>query len=186
MKSKEIILSSWWAALLMPISVQAHPFRLSGDTIGFFSGLVDPFASTDHILAMLAFGVWVYRVGRPLVYLLPIVFVGLMLMGGIFTLIPIEIAYADKALYLSVVLLGLMLVSDYKVPLPIATLIAGVFAFFHGYVHAFDMLLGIETIMYTTGFAIGALLLITTGLVIRLLLVRVSNNDLNRFFRWWR
>ena len=139
------------ATLLTPIPVQAHPFRLSGDSIGFFSGLVDPFASADHILAMLAVGAWVYTIGRPLVYFLPIVFVGLMLVSG------------------------------YTVPVPLAVLIVSIFAFFHGYVHAFDMLLGIETVMYTTGFAIGALLLMSTGLAMRLLFVKVSDRDLNRF-----
>ena len=59
----------WCVTLFMPIPGQAHPFSLAGDSIGFFSGLVDPFASADHILALLAFGLWVYRTGKPLVYM---------------------------------------------------------------------------------------------------------------------
>jgi len=181
MKIKAKTLFFYWAILLTPISAQAHPFHLSGDSIGFFSGLVDPFASADHILAMLAFGAWIFKVTRPLAYFLPFIFIGLMLLGCVFTLIPIEIAYAQQVFYVSVALVGLMLVSNYPLPLPIATLIMAVFGFFHGYIHAIDILLGIEAFMYTAGFSVGALVLIASGFVMRLLLTKASEADINRF-----
>lgn len=153
-----------WAVLALPLAAEAHPWHWTSESIGFWSGLIHPFANWEHILTMLTVGLWVPRAGERAIYLLPIVFVALMLIGGALALVPIEIAYADYGMSLSVLMLGLILVLGRRVSASMGAAIVGIVAAFHGYVHAYDMLLDVGAIAYIAGFATATVALMIAGM----------------------
>lgn len=156
--------------LLQPLVVEAHPFHWAAESLGFVGGLIHPITGSDHILTMLAVGLWMSQVRSRLAYFMPLGFVFFMLMGCGLTLIPIEIAHAEAIMALSVVTLGGLLVLGNKVSLSLGTLIVAIVAVFHGYVHAYDMWLDANAVSYTAGFAVATLALVSAGVVVRSLL----------------
>ena len=169
------------AALIQPIVADAHPLHWSGESIGILSGLAHPITSSDHILTMLAVGLWIGQTSRRTIYLMSLIFVTLMLIGGGLTLIPVEITYAENVMYISALLVGLMMVSGYKVSSLISVSIVGNLALFHGYVHAYDIWLDIDAISYTVGFALATVALITVGIAIRSLIDRSKYKNITCF-----
>lgn len=160
------------AALTMVVaSVSAPAIAHSGTGLagGFFSGFAHPLSGGDHMLAMIAVGLWGAFLGRPLVYLLPITFPMMMVVGaaaGMFALPapPIEIGIAA-----SVIVLGSCIAGAYKAPLPWAISIVAMFALFHGYAHGRELPSAADPIGYSTGFVLATGLLHVTGIAIGLL-----------------
>ncbi len=77
--------SARWATLLPALllwaqTVEAHVNR--GEVIGFFSGLKHPISGLDHVVAMIAVGLWGAQRGAPSIWMLPIAFPLVMAMGG--------------------------------------------------------------------------------------------------------
>lgn len=161
------------------MAAEAH--SLAGEATGFLSGLIHPLTSIDHALALLAVGLWAARIGGRTLYFIPIAFVTLMLAGGSLRLLPVEIAYVENAMTLSVLVLGLMLVSAFKVSSPVGVIIVGCFALFHGYAHAEDMLLDTDASSYTAGFSLATAFLNTAGIATGLLLKRWPRYNLDRY-----
>lgn len=165
----------------MPLAAFAHSFKLAGDSLGFWSGLIDPFTSMDHILAMLAIGLWLPRTPKLWAYILPVILVILIVAGAAMTLMPIGIPYATYVLYFWTLFLGLLLVSKYRLFWPIEALVVGFFALFHGYNHAFEVLLDLNNLLYTIGFAMTAWFLMVSGFWVSKLYSRLDQDTLNRW-----
>ncbi|OAI15502.1 hypothetical protein A1507_13820 [Methylomonas koyamae] len=147
----------------------AHPFHWASETVGFGSGLLHPFSSSDHILTMLAVGLWICRSGGGRVVVsLGSAFLMLLLLGGGLALIPLEIAHAETLMYSSVLVLGLLLASGrnlhWALSLPV---ISGV-AVSHGYVHAYDIWLDADALGYTAGFTVATLVQLAIGVAANL------------------
>ncbi|OAI27165.1 hypothetical protein A1356_09785 [Methylomonas koyamae] len=146
----------------------AHPFHWAGESIGFGSGLLHPFSSSDHLLTMLAVGLWICRGGVRAVVSLGSAFLMLLLLGGGLALIPLEIAHAETLMYASVLVLGLLLASGrnlhWALSLPV---ISGV-AVSHGYVHAYDIWLDADALGYTVGFTVATLIQLAIGVAANL------------------
>lgn len=153
-----------WTALALPMAAEAHPWHWAGESIGFLNGLIHPIISRDHILTMLAVGLWMPRVGGRAIYMLPFVFVALMLIGGGMTLVPIEIAHAEDGMNLSVLILALMLILGNRISKSMGAATVGIMAVFHGYVHADDLLVDVGAIDYIVGFAVATMALAMTGM----------------------
>ncbi|PPD35813.1 MAG: hypothetical protein CTY19_01855 [Methylomonas sp.] len=158
------------ALLMLPVASEAHPFNLATESEGLIGGLTHPLTNSDHILTMLAVGLWVSQATRYWAYSLPVVFVSLMLTDGMLPLLAIEIPFAKYMMYISVIALGMMLAGAYKTPQAVGGLIVAAVAFFHGYVHVYDMMLDIGGPNYMTGFAITTMLLIVAGVISRSLI----------------
>lgn len=154
-----------WAILLFPWIAEAHPFHWAGESIGFLDGLLHPLTSFEHLLTMLAVGLWIGRTGRRAPYAMPLLFAVLMLAGVGLAMAPIEIAHADTIMSLSVVLLVMMLAFGGKFPVDLGMLVVAILAVFHGYQHAYDIWLDACAMAYTGGFALATLCLIATGIV---------------------
>lgn len=164
-------------ALAQPIVAAAHPMHWTSESIGFLSGFIHPITSSDHIFTMLAVGLLVSKVSKKAICLMFLVFVTLMLIGGVLTLIPVEIDYAENVMHLSALLLGLTIISGYKVSSLIAMPLVANFALFHGYVHAYDIWLDADAFGYTVGFALATATLILVGIGIRSLIDRLVPED---------
>lgn len=166
MKGKVICFHGFaWAVLLFPWGVEAHPFRWAGESIGFLDGLSHPLTSFEHLLTMVAVGIWIVRAGRRAAYAMPVLFITFMLAGVGLTMVPIEVAHAETVMSLSLVLLVILLAVGSKFPVYLAMLLVANLAVFHGYQHAYDIWLDAGAMAYSGGFALATLCLIVTGIV---------------------
>ncbi|OAI07263.1 HupE/UreJ family protein [Methylomonas methanica] len=163
------------AAFLLPLYVNAHPLHGATGDVGFLSGIIHPLESFDHVLTMLAMGLWLSRSAKQTIYFMPWVFVALMLIGSSLIFMPVEIVHAENIMNLSVLLLGLMLAFRFKASLLIEALIVGNVMVFHGYVHAYDIWLDVDAFAYTVGFSVATVMLMATGIAANQLFNRLED-----------
>ena len=124
----------------------------------FASGLIHPLHGADHLVAMLAVGVWGAIAGGRAVRVWPIAFVAMMLVGFATAVSGIAVPIVEPVVWLSVVVLGLLVALAVNAPVWFGAAIIGLFAFFHGHVHGTDAATS-SLIAYASGLAI------TTGVL---------------------
>jgi urease accessory protein len=155
--------------LTLPFEASAH--LVKGEAIGFVSGFVHPISGLDHIIAMVAVGMWGAQLGAPAIWLLPVTFPLVMACGGFLGLIGIPLPGSEIAISLSGVCLGAAVLTEFRPPLWVAGALVGVFGLFHGYAHGAELPPGQNALLYSAGFVFATGLLhlagITIGLVYR-------------------
>ena len=139
-----------------------------GAARGFLSGLSHPISGLDHILAMLAVGLWGAQLGLPAVWVLPVAFPMMMAVGGMLGLIGAPLPGVEVGIALSAVVLGGMVLTEAKPKLSIALLLVGVFALFHGHAHGTELPEGQSGLTYSIGFVTATGLLHGAGIAIGL------------------
>lgn len=154
-------------ALVIASDTFAHPLHWSTDTVGFVSGLLHPLTGIDHVLAMLAIGIWVYQQTHFNRLFLSLGLIGCLLTGSGLSLIPMEIAYSELLLYAVTLTFGLLLASDQPIPGWLSWGSVCLFALMHGYVHALDIWLDNDVWPYTAGFSLSSLLMVFIGFWLR-------------------
>jgi urease accessory protein len=140
-----------------------------GVTGGFLSGLSHPISGWDHIVAMVAVGLWGAFLGAPAIWLLPVVFPIVMAFGGALGIIGVPIPSVELGIALSAVVLGLCVALALRPPLWVAAVIVGAFAIFHGYAHGTELPGAADAYAYAAGFVIATGLLHIAGIVFGLL-----------------
>jgi urease accessory protein len=131
---------------------------------GLMSGFIHPFNGIDHLLAMFSVGLWGAFLGRPLVYVLPVVFPVMMVVGAVLGMLAVPLPPTDIAIALSVLVLGACIALSLKAPIWIATLIVAVFAVFHGYAHGKELPSAADPVSYSVGFVLATGLLHVSGI----------------------
>ena len=140
-----------------------------GDTASFSTGFGHPLSGLDHLLAMVAVGLWAAMTGGRAVWLVPAAFVGTMILGFGLALGGAPLPFVEPAILASVVVLGLLIASAVNVPVAAGAILVGVFALFHGHAHGGE--LGAATAMpYLLGFALATTLLHAAGVSVGLTL----------------
>jgi urease accessory protein len=167
------------AMSLLPISVLAHTGV--GETTGFGSGFRHPIGGADHLLAMVAVGLWAAQMGGRAIWVVPSAFVTLMIFGGIFAISGIHVPYVEEGILVSVLVLGVLIAAAFKFPLAISASIVGVFAVFHGHAHGAEMPLAIGAVSYSLGFALGTALLHAVGIAGGIVLQKMNSEKAVRF-----
>lgn len=155
------------ALLLVPLTALAHVD--GGAAGGFLSGLSHPISGLDHVLAMVAVGLWGAQLGAPAIWLLPVAFPIMMAFGGLLGLSGIELPAVELGIALSAVILGALILGAIRLPLAAALLVVGFFAIFHGHAHGTEMTAGQSAILYSIGFVIATGLLHAAGIAIGLI-----------------
>lgn len=138
--------------LLFPLSAWAHVE--SGQAGGFVSGLSHPVSGLDHVLAMIAVGLWGAQLGAPAVWLLPVVFPMMMAFGGMLGLMGIPLPGIEIGIAGSGIVLGALILSEARLPLLVALLLVAFFAIFHGHAHGTELDPGQNAMLYSLGFVI--------------------------------
>jgi urease accessory protein len=131
---------------------------------GFVSGVSHPFRGVDHLLAMVAVGLWGAFLGRPLLYALPVMFPLMMVCGAALGMFGVSWPAVDAGVGLSVLVLGSCIAVRWKAPVWAACLIAGIFALFHGYAHGRELPSAADPIGFSLGFVFATGLLHATGI----------------------
>lgn len=135
-----------------------------GHTAGFFHGFEHPIGGLDHILAMVAVGVFAYVLGGRALWLVPLSFVGMMIVGFILGAAQIDMPFVELGIALSSVVIGAAAAWGRPMPVAAAMALVGVFAVFHGHAHGAEMPADSSGIAYATGFAVSTALLHLAGI----------------------
>jgi urease accessory protein len=153
-------------ALSLVLSFAAGPaFAHTGhDVSGFVSGFLHPLLGLDHVIAMVAVGLWAALQGRPATYLLPAVFPLVMAIGGFMGIYGIALPYVEPMIAVSGIVLGLMVAFYLKPAVWVSALMVGVFAVFHGHAHGAELPVAASAFGYAGGFLMATTLLHLAGL----------------------
>lgn len=136
----------------------------SGVAGGFASGLLHPLAGPDHLVAMVAVGLWGAFLGRPALWLLPVVFPLVMAAGGAAGVLGLPLPGVEVGIALSAIALGAAVAWGWRAPLALAAVIVAAFAVFHGHAHGTELPQAADPIAYSLGFVVSTGLLHLCGI----------------------
>ncbi|MET0095142.1 MAG: HupE/UreJ family protein [Sedimenticola sp.] len=157
--------------LMLPSMALAHPGH--DVTSGLLYGLRHPVGGIDHLLAMLAVGVIAAQAGGRSLWLLPLAFVGMMLLGGLFAFSGIGLLLVESTIQLSLIAFGLLIAVGFRPPVLFTCTLTAVFGLFHGHAHGMEHAVQVSAASYMLGFALSTTLLHLGGISIgRWLLAR--------------
>ena len=142
-------------AVLLLVCAQpalAHPQK--GEAVGFLTGFRHPISGLDHVLAMVAVGLWGAQLGSPAIWLLPVAFPMVMAFGGMLGLMGVPLPGTEYGIALSAILLGVVVLFEIRPPLALAAALVGFFAIFHGHAHGTELPPGQSAMLYSIGFVI--------------------------------
>lgn len=151
-------------ALLWSQGAWAHPGH--GDLQGFASGFAHPWSGLDHLLAMVAVGIWAAQLGRRARWALPVAFPLMMVAGGVLGMTQWAVPGVEAAIALSSLLLGAMVLLQVQTRTLLASSLVGIFALFHGVAHGAEIPHGANGVFYAAGFVGGTVLLHAVGLAL--------------------
>jgi urease accessory protein len=147
-----------------PGVASAHPH--SGAAGGFLSGFSHPISGWDHILAMVAVGLWGAQLGAPAMWLLPVTFPMVMALGGMMGLLGTPLPGVELGIAVSAIVLGTMVLLEVRPRLLVAAVIVGIFAIFHGHAHGTELPAGQDGLLYSLGFVVATGCLHGVGIAI--------------------
>jgi len=132
--------------------------------VSFASGFAHPWTGLDHVLAMVAVGLWAGLNGGRALWAWPAAFVGVMLAGGALGIVGVAVPMVEPGILASVIALGLLVLAAARLPVALgAALVAG-FALLHGHAHGAELPSGVAAATYAAGFALATALLHALGL----------------------
>lgn len=152
---------------VFPPAVSAH--IQGGEIIGIMSGIRHPVSGLDHVLAMIAVGLWGAQLGAPATWLLPVTFPVVMAFGGLLGLMGVNLPGIETGIAVSAIALGLAVFREARLKLYVAAAIVGFFAIFHGYAHGAELPPGGNGMLYSIGFVVTTGLLHASGIAIGLI-----------------
>jgi urease accessory protein len=147
--------SGWLVAVLLVAMTRpllAH--EQVGQAQGFLTGLLHPISGLDHVLAMIAVGLWGAQLGPPAIWMLPVVFPMVMAFGGFLGLVGIPVPGVEIGIALSALLLGLAVATEARPSLAVAATLVAFFAVFHGHAHGTELPPGQSGLAYSIGFVV--------------------------------
>ncbi|GAA0587348.1 HupE/UreJ family protein [Halomonas salifodinae] len=140
----------------------AHPGHEHAHGGGFAAGLAHPLLGLDHLLAMLAVGLWSLRQSRVLGLAAPLLAAAGMLLGAGLAWAGIALPGVEFGIALSVLLAGVLIAALVRVPSLVGAGVILLFMLFHGHAHGSEMPQGASLVAYFAGFTL-ATLAITLG-----------------------
>ena len=125
-----------------------------GEAAGFLTGFLHPISGLDHVLAMVAVGLWGAQLGAPAIWVLPVAFPLVMAMGGMLGLMGVPVPGIEYGIATSAILLGAAVMLEMHPPLVVTAMLVGVFAIFHGHAHGTELPPNQSALLYSMGFVI--------------------------------
>jgi len=154
----------WIAAFGMLIAGAAQAHTGGGDQGGFVSGFTHPLFGWDHVVAMVAVGLWGAFLRAPAIWILPIIFPVVMAFGGALGVAGVPLPAVETGIALSGVILGLLVAFAVRAPLWVAAVIVSSFAIFHGHAHGTELPEAVSPYSYALGFVVATGLLHLAGI----------------------
>ena len=145
---------------ILPVA-EAHTFGSQG--AGLMAGLTHPLVGLDHLLAMIAVGIWAGQLGGRAVWLIPLTFVSVMAAAATLASFGLLLPLMEPAIACSVLVLGLLIAGSVRLPTSVGALLVSLFAVFHGYAHGLELPQAGSPILYGAGFVLATALLHSLG-----------------------
>jgi urease accessory protein len=164
---------------LVPSLAYAHPAYGPGG--GLLSGLAHPATGLDHVLAMVAVGLWAAQRGGRAIWLVPLAFVTVMAVGGLLGMAAISVPFAEQGIVASVLVLGVLIAAAVRLPLVASMILVGLFALVHGHSHGVEMPETAAGFAYSIGFVLATAWLHSIGIGLGMLARRFGTE---RFVRY--
>jgi urease accessory protein len=139
-----------------------------GQSETFSSGFLHPLGGIDHVLAMVAVGLYAASLGGSAIWLLPAAFIGTMVVGGVLGYAGLSLPYVEQGIGLSVVLMGIAIALGMRLPTAVAMGVVSLFALFHGHAHGSEGAQLAAFLPYAAGFVIATFLLHMAGISVGL------------------
>lgn len=147
-----------------------------GATGGFAAGFGHPIGGLDHVLAMVAVGVLAAQMGGRALWLVPLAFVAVMVLGGIIGMGGLAVPYVELGIVGSVVIFGLVIAVGRRLPVAAAMALVAVFAVFHGHAHGTEMPVDASGAAYGAGFALATALLHAAGIGLGVAIAKIAHD----------
>lgn len=164
--SYSILRQGFVILLTLLVANQAFAHAEVGVAGGLLSGFLHPIYGPDHMLAMIAVGLWGAQLEKPAIWVLPITFPIVMAIGGLMGVFGIPLPMVELGIALSALILGTAVASQWKANLIFAAIIVGLFAIFHGHAHGTELPAAANPLAYGVGFVISTGLLHALGILI--------------------
>jgi urease accessory protein len=155
-----------WLIVLAAIASPAFAHSEQGVAIDFWGGFMHPIFGPDHVIAMIAVGLWGAFLGAPAIWLLPVVFPLVMAFGGALGVVGMPLPGVETGIAASSIMLGAMVALAARPPLWVAAALVGAFAIFHGHAHGAELPIGADAVAYSMGFVIATGTLHLSGIAL--------------------
>ncbi|MCV3738087.1 HupE/UreJ family protein [Rhizobium sp. TRM96647] len=139
----------------------------------FMAGFSHPLFGMDHILVMIAVGLWAAQIGGRAFWAVPAAFVTMMAIGFGLAVAGVSLPFVEPVILASVVALGLLVAMAVRLDPAISAAIVAVFALFHGHAHGGE-LGAAGALPFAAGFVIATALLHVAGIAIGLGIGRIA------------
>ena len=168
-----------FALALVPTLAHAHPGHgAASGGIGW--GIAHPFTGLDHILAMIAVGLWAVQLGKRALWVLPISFVSAMAAGAALGVGGVSLPFVEPAILASAIVLGALVAFATCLPLGASAAVVAVAALFHGHSHGSEMPADASGFLAATGFVIATAMLHASGILAGLMLQGIAQQRIIR------
>ncbi|HTN94701.1 MAG TPA: HupE/UreJ family protein [Gallionella sp.] len=144
-------------------SALAHPGH---NVSGFAAGLTHPFSGLDHLLAMVAVGLWAAQRGGRKIWLLPAAFMTMLVAGAALAMHWQSLPMVEAGIASSVLALGLLVALSAQLPVALSIAITGLFGLLHGYAHGLELPESAAPLDYAAGFLIATASLHLAGIAV--------------------
>ena len=162
------------------LSTPAFAHTAPGQAQGFVTGFLHPLSGLDHVLAMVAVGIWGAQLKRPAIWILPVAFPLVMSIGGLLGIRGVPLPGVEIGVAASAVVLGMAIALELRPPLWVAGAIVSAFAIFHGHAHGTELPKAAAPLTYAIGFVVATGLLHLCGILIGLVESRPAGARLLR------
>jgi len=153
---------------LLLLNAPAFAHTTPGQAQGFVTGFLHPLSGLDHVLAMVAVGIWGAQLKRPAIWILPVAFPLVMSFGGLLGIRGVPLPGVEIGVAASAIVLGIAIAFELRPPLWVAAGIVSVFAVFHGHAHGTELPKAAAPLTYALGFVLATGLLHVCGILIGL------------------
>lgn len=137
------------------------------------AGFSHPLFGLDHILAMVAVGLWASLLGGRAIWAVPAAFVAVMIAGFGLALTGVSLPLVEPMILTSTVVLGLVVAMAVRLDVRACAAIVGLFALFHGFAHGTE-LGGAGSLRFGAGFVLATALLHAVGVAVGLVTGRIT------------
>ncbi|HTO32704.1 MAG TPA: HupE/UreJ family protein [Pararhizobium sp.] len=169
MKNRFLLAAVAFAASTAPAFAHLNPAEHGS----LLAGASHPLSGLDHVLVMVAVGLWAAQIGRRALWAVPSAFVGTMAIGFALAMTGVQLPFVEPAILASVVALGLLVAMAVRMETIACAAVVGVFALFHGYAHGGE-LGAAGALPFSIGFVIATALLHLAGIGLGLGISRLS------------
>jgi len=171
MRSLRLVLP---AAALTALATAAEAHTGHGATNAFTAGFAHPLGGFDHLLAMVAVGLWAGLAGGRALWLWPAGFVGAMVLGGALGMAGVAMPFVEQGIVGSVIVVGLAAALAFRPSLAVGVAIAALAGLFHGHAHGTEVPADASGLAYAAGFALSTALLHACGVAATVIATRFT------------